>query len=73
MIANCFVCGKPVDHQEAHWCHEESCPNYGKTFSGDDSRVLCKCNLDAHPECCPVCNEEKKRRAKDEESVPDIH
>lgn len=44
----CFVCRKPVDENEAHWCHEPDCPNR-------DGKSGCDCDLLAHPECCPDC------------------
>lgn len=50
--ALCVECSDPVDPDEAHWPHEDDCPNSGHELTRD-----CTCDLFAHPECCrePGC------------------
>lgn len=43
----CVVCRKPVDLSDAHWLHEDDCPQV------TDPNAVCTCHRVAHPEHCP--------------------
>lgn len=53
----CEACGEPIA-EDAHWCHECSCPNF--MLDRMTPRFDCECEgLYYHPKCCPECNERK--------------
>ena len=54
----CFVCGKPVSDETAHFCHAENC-GFKETGS-------CECDFPCHPRCCPDCNPIDKRGKENE-------
>lgn len=57
----CDVCGKHIgDWPDRHQYHEKDCPNWAAFFvdNGPYPIVECKCDLIAHHDCCPMCNEE---------------
>ena len=52
----CAICDEPIadpdDPDLCHWGHEEDCPN----FADPDAGIICACDINYHPACCPVCN-----------------
>ena len=55
-VWECFVCGKPVSDETAHFCHAENC-GFKETGS-------CECDFPCHPKCCPDCNPIDKEKSQ---------
>lgn len=55
-ITLCAICDEPIadpdDPDLCHWGHEEDCPN----LTDPDAGIICACDINYHPVCCPVCN-----------------
>ena len=58
-IRKCDACGKPFTQSQwdvRHQGHVEGCPQ--------NDFDPCDCDLVYHAACCPICKQERERRAK---------
>lgn len=52
----CAVCSDPIDPDEdLHDIHDDDCPRSQRHTTADE--VICACDLVAHPDRCPLCQE----------------
>lgn len=55
----CDICGEPIfPDDELHNYHEPDCHNYQKFGESDGN---CECSGMAHADCCPECDNMKRK------------